>query len=90
MTNHTTSSLRANRHRVERRLEQADFVLTAMQRGAVLHLQFTQHGPHWTLTGGGRVADDVAQLVIASASVASVGDALFGECLAQSWRWWNA
>ena len=90
MTIPTISRLRTNRRRIEMRLRKADQVLAAMKAGDALHLQHTRHGPRWTLSSGRGVSDNVARLVIASASVAGVGDALFSECPAQTWRWWNA
>jgi hypothetical protein len=84
---HTVSSLRANRHRMEARMETAELVLAAMRAGAALHLSYTRHGRRWTLTSGRRVSDEVARLVIASSSVVGVGDALFRGVLSQTFRW---
>jgi hypothetical protein len=88
MTIHTTVSLQTKRHRLEAHLEAAQHVLTAMRRGAALHLRFTQRGPQWQLSSGRRVSDEVAKMVTASASVVGVGDALFEGAPSQTWRWW--
>ena len=85
---HTVNSLRANRRRVERQLESAELVLTALRRGAALHLQYAKSGPQWTLSSGHRVDDDVARMVVASSSVVGVGDALFNGAASQTFRWW--
>jgi hypothetical protein len=74
--------------RVER-IEQADQVLADMRAGATLHLQHAKAGPQWALSNGRRVANDIAQLVIASASVVGVGDSLFNDAASQTWRWWR-
>ena len=92
MTIHTATSLRATRRRLAKRvgrLEKADAVLAEMRDGAALHLQHTKYGPSWALSNGHQVSDDVAKLVITSASVTGVGDALFRDCPGQTWRWWR-
>jgi hypothetical protein len=92
MTIHTPGSLRAGRRRLEARvgrLEQAEQVIREMRDGAALHLQHAKSGPRWALSNGHQVSDDIAKLVVASASVVGVGDALFGECQAQTFRWWQ-
>jgi hypothetical protein len=87
---HTPTSLRTSRHRVERRMEKAQVVLKTMQAGAALQLQYTKHGPCWVLSNGLRVKDDVAKLIVTSASVVGVGDALFDGTASQTYRWWSA
>jgi len=89
MTIHTVTSLAQKRRRVETRLEKAELVLIAMRRGCALRLTHTRHGPEWILTDGREVSDAVARLVIASASVADCGDALFQGVAAQTFRWWS-
>jgi hypothetical protein len=89
---HTPDSLRATHRRLARRvgpLEQAELVLEEMRAGAALHLQHTKQGPAWTLSNGRPVSDTIAKLVIASASVVGVGDALFDGYPAQTFRWWR-
>jgi hypothetical protein len=86
----TAHTLRARNRRVDHKLARAQAVLQAMEACAALHLQFTKHGPQWALTSGHQVSDDVAKLVIASSSVAGVGDALFHDVPCQTFRWWSA
>ena len=85
---HTVAGLRNKRRRVERQLESAGLVLTALRRGAALHFQYAKTGPQWTLSSGHRVDDDVARMVVASSSVVGVGDALFDGAASQTFRWW--
>jgi hypothetical protein len=89
VTIHTADSLRNGRRRLDERIEKADQVIREMRAGAVLHLQHAKSGPRWALSNGRQVTDDIAKLVVASASVVGVGDALFGECQAQTFRWWQ-
>jgi hypothetical protein len=92
MTVHTVSTLRATHRRLAKRvgrLEKAELALAEMRAGAALHLQHTKQGPCWVLSNGTPVPDSIATLVVASSSVAGVGDALFGNCLAQTFRWWR-
>jgi hypothetical protein len=90
VTVHTTSISRANRRSLGRNIARAELVLEAMRAGAVLHAQHTRSGTIWTLTTGQRAAEEVAGLVVNSASVVGLGDALFDGCLAQTYRWWDA
>jgi hypothetical protein len=88
----TASSLRATHRRLAKRvgrLEKAELVLAEMRAGAALHLQHTKQGPCWTLSNGTPVPDSIAELVTASSSVVGVGDALFRDCRAQTYRWWR-
>jgi hypothetical protein len=89
MVIHTPTTLQASRRRITRRLETAQFVLAKMRRGEALHLTFTQYGPRWSLSGGRRIDSDVAAIVVKSASVIDVGDALFAGSTAQTFRWWR-
>jgi hypothetical protein len=86
----STSSLRAQRHKLERKLENAQRVLDEMRKGSALHLEFTARGSRWVLSNGRQVADDTARFVIGSSSVVGVGDALFAGAASQTFRWWNA
>ena len=93
MTIHTPSSVRAARRRLTHhaeQLEEAGAVLAEMQAGSTLHPSFTRSGLQWVLSNGRRVPVDVAELVTASASVTSAGDALFEDATPQTWRWWKA
>jgi hypothetical protein len=88
----TVTTLRAARRRLAKRvghIEQAQLVLAQMQAGAALHLSFTRSGPQWALSNGRQVSDEVAKLVVSSASVIGVGDSLFAEAASQTWRWWK-
>ena len=92
MTIPTVSSLHATNRRLAKRitrLEKAEAVLAQMRAGAALHLQHTPQGPQWTLTTGHQVSDVIAKLVTGSSSVVGVGDALFRDCPAQTFRWWR-
>jgi hypothetical protein len=60
-----------------------------MRRGEALHLTFTQHGPCWSLSGGRRIDNDIAEIVVKSASVVDAGDALSAGSMAQTFRWWR-
>jgi hypothetical protein len=83
----TVSSLYRNRRRADRKLAAAALVLDAMRGGAALHLEYTPP-PRWTLSNGHEVPDEIARLVVASASVVGVGDALFAGVASQTFRWW--
>jgi hypothetical protein len=94
MTIHTSDSLRTTHRRLAKRvgrLEKAAAVMAVMRdTGVALHLQHTKQGPCWTLSNGTPVPDSIAKLVTTSSSVTGVGDALFRDCLAQTFRWWSA
>jgi hypothetical protein len=81
----TPSELHRAAHHLDR-LASADVVLDAMRRGASLHLQYTNGRPFWSLSTGRAVSADVASLLTNHASVAPVGDALFTDIPAQTWR----
>jgi hypothetical protein len=53
--------------------------------GQCLHLEFSGK-PCWRLSGGGKVQDDVAQLVIANSQIIADDDALFPQASPQTWR----
>ena len=66
----------------------ATTVLAAMRRGEALLMEFRWYGRCWQLSGGQRVRDEVAQVVIKSTNVADVGDALaIDGAKPQTWRW---
>jgi hypothetical protein len=89
MTIPTVDTLRTGHRRLDKRIEQAEQVIQAMRAGAVLHMQLAKAGPRWALSNGRQVTDDVAKLVVTSSSIVGDGDALFGECQAQTFRWWQ-
>jgi hypothetical protein len=82
-----TLSLRFGRQRVTERIKRPELVLAQMRRGAVLHCQHTPQGTYWALSTGHRVDSETARLVAASASVISVGDALFKNIPGHAWRY---
>jgi hypothetical protein len=79
--------LRANTRRLDRLNIKVTSVLAAMRRGEALHMEFAWYGRVWCLSGGRRIDNEVAQVVIKNARVADVGDALFSNAPAQTWRW---
>ena len=66
---------------------EAASVLSAMERGQHLNVWFNHQHPHWKLSGGRRVPDDVARLVIESERVVSVGDVPFAGMTPQTFRY---
>jgi hypothetical protein len=64
----------------------AETVVAEMRKGATLHLTYRPATKQWALSSGMRVADFVARLVISRADVVGVGDALFEDAFAQTWR----
>jgi hypothetical protein len=79
-------NLSAKHRRLDRLNREAPKVIAAMRQGAALHLTFCP-ARQWVLSTGVRVADEVARFVITRPDVAGVGDALFAEAPAQTWRW---
>ena len=65
----------------------AEAVLARMREGRDLHLQFRWYGPDWRLSDGRPVDPKVAQLVTQNPAVVSIGDALFANAPAQTWRY---
>jgi hypothetical protein len=61
-----------------------------MEAGLALRLSFCRSGRSWGLSSGQPVANDVAELVVASSSVTASNDALFPDCPGQTWTWWQA
>jgi hypothetical protein len=57
------------------------------QQGASLHLRFERGIRRWSLSDGTSVADDVAKTVVANPCIAGVGDALFENFPAQTYRY---
>jgi hypothetical protein len=82
----TKAQLRQAQRRFDRRQGEAARVLAAMQAGAALHLSYARHRQAWQLSDGTSVPFDIAAIVIAKSCVASVGDALFDDLPAQTWR----
>ena len=61
-------------------------IITAMSRGAALHLTYTKYGSNFTLSNGTRVAPEIALLVVNDVRVCSVNDGLF-PTTPQTWRY---
>jgi hypothetical protein len=85
--NHTVAQLRRQGKRLERLNVTVTATLAAMCRGEALHLHFGRYGPVWRLTSGRTVPAEVAQIVAKNPNVAGVGDALFNDIPAQTWRY---
>jgi hypothetical protein len=81
------AKLRANARKLDRVNSEAASVLAAMQRGEALLLEYRWYGRVWCLSGGRHITDEIAQAVIQNANVTDVGDALFSDVPAQTWRW---
>ena len=84
---HTPMSLRHQARRPDRRLRTAEAVMNAMGAGAALHLQYVFGSPIWSLTDGARVDAAAAAIVITNPKIVSVGDALFADVPAQTYRY---
>jgi len=82
----TVNSLRANHRKLDRRRGDAAHVISAMSRGASLHLTFTRRGSDFMLSNGIRVTPEVALLVVNDVRVVSVNDGLF-PTTPQTWRY---
>jgi hypothetical protein len=85
--NRSVAQLRRRGKQLERLNVTVTATVAAMRRGEALHLHFGRYGPVWRLTGGRAVPTDVAQIVTKNPSVAGVGDALFNDIPAQTWRY---
>ena len=83
---YTPSELHRLACRLDRRVVRVDQVLIAMRKGEVLHLQYENGRPLWSLSGGRSVSAEVANLLITSASVVPIGSALFDGMPGQAWR----
>jgi hypothetical protein len=68
-------------------------VIDAMRDGAALHFDQSAACPHWWLSNGTTVRAPVARVVIERRDVVPVGDVLFDDFTAQTWRyadkWWE-
>jgi hypothetical protein len=77
-------------HRLARSEREAERILAAMRRGAVLHLHF-QSGNRaiWSLSTGIFVPADTAALVVANPNITPDGDVLplLIGTPSQTWRW---
>jgi hypothetical protein len=84
---HPAEQLR-RKHR-DRRTLSAETVVNRMFEGARLHLHHDKRrGPVWRmLVMAAEVSDEVARLVIQRDDIVPVGDALFDDCLSQTYRY---
>jgi hypothetical protein len=82
----TLAQLQAANRRLDRRRAGVNNLLAAIRRGASLHLSYQNGRPTWQLSTGEAVPVDVAEIVIKAPGVVSVGDALFPNHPAQTWR----
>lgn len=82
----TTSTLRRNSRRLNKRNAGFGAVIRAMRAGATLHLEYHQAGPRWRVLSGPYVADVIARAVITHKQVIGVGDTLFTGGMSQTWR----
>ena len=83
----TPANLRVRNRRLDRRLSGINHAAAVMRGGAALHLTYRSGGPQWALSTGEAVSNVVARALIAHPNIVGVGDALFAEELAQTWRW---
>jgi hypothetical protein len=82
----TTSALRARHRRLDQRNIGVEGVLSELRRGACLRLSLSPR-PHWRLSTGIFVTEEIARDVISRPSVVGCGDALFAGELAQTFRY---
>jgi hypothetical protein len=84
---YTPRELDRKRRRLDRRNCNAAQVIGQMRDGgATLHLSHSPR-PHWRLSTGEFVPDEIARAVIALPIVVDVGDALFAGVLGQTYRY---
>jgi hypothetical protein len=83
------SEIRRLNRQFDHQLKGLETVLRAMRmRGLTLHLHLDQRrGPLWTLSDGCMVPPETAALVIKNVHVVGVGDCLFRNALAQTYRY---
>jgi hypothetical protein len=84
---HTAASLQRSNRQLSRRSAGAAQVLSAMKRGATLHLHYQDGRPIWRLSTGPFVTSEAAAIVTASNVVVGVGDSLFPNHPGQTWRY---
>lgn len=83
----TVASLRRARARLDQRRLSAEKIVAIMRKeGQALLCSFERSGPVWWLADGRAVSPEIAKLVIVDADVGSVGDALFQDMPAQTFR----
>jgi hypothetical protein len=82
----TPERFRKQARRLDRRVRSREFVVKAMRGGNALHLYYALSSPVWVLTDGTRVDTVIAEAVIKHPGIVSVGDALFAQVHAQTYR----
>ena len=83
----TAASMFFRERREEFAQAAANRALSAMRKGALLHLEYRNGRPSWSLGGGRAVSAEVANILTHHALVAPAGDALFPGMPAQVWRY---
>ena len=83
---HTPHELARKARHLERRTIGVERVLAELRRGACLCLSLSPR-PHWRLSTGVFVSEEIAQDVIGRPNVVGCGDALFSGELAQTFRY---
>lgn len=83
----TEARLEHQAKRIDRQNAKVAMVLAAMRDGNALHMQFKRGGEEWRLSDGREVHASTARLVINHPKVVGVGDVLFTDCLAQTFRY---
>jgi hypothetical protein len=63
----TVDKLRRHARRLDKLNVKVSTVLAAMKHGEALHMEYVWHGRTWRLSGGRRIPDEVAQIVIQNA-----------------------
>jgi hypothetical protein len=75
-------------HAVPHKRAEVFRVLRLMHSGSLtLHLQFVKGRPVWSLTDGTAITAQLAELVIQRPEIVPVGDALFADAPAQTYRY---
>jgi hypothetical protein len=85
--NFSPTAMRKLARRLDRINRSVAGVLAAMRHGQALHLHHDRRGPAWWLSGGMRVEDEIAQVVISDRAVVGSGDALPLGCALHSQTW---
>jgi hypothetical protein len=83
---HTRSELDRKARRLNRHNVGVKRVLGEMRRGATLQLSYAPR-PHWRLSTGAFVTDEMARTAINLPNVIGVGDCLIADGLSQTFRY---
>jgi hypothetical protein len=83
----TAASLRKAHRRLANRSADAASVLSSMQRGAILQLQYQNGRQLWRLSTGAFITAEVAKIVAASGDVVGDDDSLSPDAPPQTWRY---